>query len=271
MKKPWMDFRHDNTSKMSLDADLIGSFHMMTKNELAIKTKKSLQSMKSILQLHRKLSVRSLRSESLQDTSWLSPLPNAKHIRKHPSLTDTSTVDSGYFEGDLSRTTSIYDKGNEKEMVRRNETSAVLNGSHMTSMDGYMLYTEYAASPSNTAMNPNSCGVLVAQTGSDEDVSVNKCLSTIQHSLDPPPSADDILLTMPHLQRYKSKWSCQSPADHRPYSPPIPHPPIDLAAQVRAALGSAISEADLEWEISLKEDYNSNIPTTAYTTAIVPS
>lgn len=268
-----MDFRH-NTSRLSLHSDLIGGSLSETQSNFSVKPKLSLQSMKSIFQLPRKLSVRSLRSESSKDVSRSNSLGNAKPVRRYPSLSDTATFDSGYFESSIARSTSIYDKGSEKEVVvYRSTMSAVVDASLMTSLDMVNADKTAAATlppPTTTTIDLSPYRMAVAPDTLEEN-SVGNNLTMVERGLDPLPSVDNILQTMPYVQRYKQKRSRPSPANHGPLSAPLTHKYIDLAAQVRAALGSAVKEADIEWEEAQEINYHSHLTTSTYATTIAVS
>lgn len=266
-----MDFRR-NTSRLSLHSDLIGGSLSETQSNFSVKPKLSLQSMKSIFQLPRRLSVRSLRSEASKDVSRSNSLINTKPVRRYPSLSDTATFDSGYFESSIARSTSIYDKGNEKEVVvYRSTIPAVADASLMTSLDMVNVdkiaptlrpaITTIDLSPYRMAITPDAW----------EERRVGNNLTMVERGLDPLPSVDNILQAMPYVQRYKQKRSRPSPANHGPLSAPLTHKPIDLAAQVRAALGSAVREADIEWEEAQETDYNSYLTSSMYVTTIAVS
>ncbi|KAI8582077.1 hypothetical protein K450DRAFT_228893 [Umbelopsis ramanniana AG] len=258
MKKPWMDFRH-NSSRLSLHSDYIAGSLLETQRDFSIKPKLSLQSMKSIFQLPRKLSVRSLRSESSKDVIVSNSPVNATSLRRHASLSDTATFDSGYFESSMARTTSIYDS--EKTVVYRNTMSAGVDASLMTSLN--RIENDMATVPLSTTIDLSPYRITPRTSR------VRNNLSTVEWGLDPLPSVDNILQTMPYVQRYKQKWPRPSPANHEPLSAPLIHKPIDLAAQVRAALGSAVSEADIEWEEAQEKNYNSMSASSSYAATII--
>ena len=266
-----MDFRH-NTSRLSLHSDLIGGSLSETQRNFSVKPKLSLQSMKSIFHLPRKLSVRSLRSESSKDVSRSNSLVNAKPVRRYPSLSDTATFDSGYFESSIARSTSIYDKGSEKEVVvYRSTMSAVVDASLMTSLDMVNADTKVATLPPPTTTIDLSPYRMAIAPDTLEENSVGNNLTMVERGLDPLPSVDNILQTMPYVQRYKQKRSRPSPANHGPLSAALIHKPLDLAAQVRAALGSAVKEADIEWEEAQETNYHSRLTSSTYATTIAVS
>jgi hypothetical protein len=230
--------------------------------------------MKSIFQLPRKLSVRSLRSDSSKDVSRSNSLVNTKPVRRYPSLSDTATFDSGYFESSIARSTSIYDKGSEKEVVvvYRSTMSAVVDASLMTSL-GMVNADKTAATlppPTTTTIDLSPYRMAKAPDTLEEN-GVGNNLTTVERGLDPLPSVDNILQTMPYVQRYKQKRSRLSPANHGPLSAPLIHKPIDLAAQVRAALGSAVKEADIEWEQAQESNFHSHLTSSSYATPIAVS
>ncbi|KAG2180385.1 hypothetical protein INT44_003387 [Umbelopsis vinacea] len=255
-----MDFRH-NSSRLSLHSDFLAGSHSETSRDFSVKPKLSLQAMKSIFQLPRKLSVRSLRSEASskgvsRSNSLVTPL------RRQTSLSDTATFDSGYFESSIGRSTSIYDKGSAA-VVYRNTMSAVVDASLMTALDS--IDNDPLRRTTTIDLSPYRMPIAPKTTA------VQHNLSTVERGLDPLPSVDNILQTMPFVQRYKQNRSRPSPANHESISAPLIHKPIDLAAQVRAALGSAVSEADVEWEESQETSCNSMSASSTYAATIAVS
>jgi hypothetical protein len=255
MKKPWMDFRHATKSELETDIRLRSTKSFDTMNipnsDLAIKTKTSLQSMKNIINFSRKLSVQSLRQGPSEDSSSpsLFAFPIVRPLHRNPS--GTSTVDSGYFDScsyDVTRPTSFYDSvpNEDVDTIPCNKPSAILDASYLADLNEHTLEVESDVQNMIMTSQPAKRDSYESKRARQELKGIASSKSKqLLRLLDPPPSVDHILLTMPYVQRYKAVHSsCRRYDEHSTNSPSD----MDLAAQVQIALGSAVCEADEEWD-----------------------
>jgi hypothetical protein len=258
MRKPWTDFaygktEHDGTFdkwvRSCKSFDMInGTPSTLPSSDLSIKTKKSLQSMRSIINLSQKLSVRSLRHRPSEDASncpWqLSSqlaFPITTPLRRNQSVSDTSTVDSGYFDScGIPRRVSTFSSVSEKDDTL---CQFIISSNNQC---------RPAMDQEDEPPTPYPTGVLSSCTDSLIDLEGSGTLSSaidrskLPRLFDPQPSVEDILLTMPFVQKYKATYLTRQPIQiEQCINVQLKG---DLAKQVRQILGSAVSEADEDWE-----------------------
>jgi hypothetical protein len=222
--------------------------------------------MKNIINFSRKLSVQSLRQGPSEDSSSpsLFAFPIVRPLHRNPS--GASTVDSGYFDScsyDVTRPTSFYDSvpNEDVDTIPCNKPSAILDASYLADLNEHTLEVESDVQNMIMTSQPAKRDSYESKRARQELKGIASSKSKqLLRLLDPPPSVDHILLTMPYFQRYKAVHSsCRQYDVHSTNSPPD----MDLAAQVQIALGSAVCEADEQWDEDRYESEYHIIPIVA--------